>query len=72
MQIAIKVVVGLIALLLLVMAFNLMFDPADSALGFNVTPIGIDGLSTLRADLGGMFLASAVLLVLGLVQQKAQ
>ena len=72
MQIAIKVVVGLIALLLLVMAFNLMFDPADSALGFNVTPIGIDGLSTLRGDLGGMFLASAVLLVLGLVQQKAQ
>ncbi len=72
MQIAIKVVVGLIALLLLVMGFNLMFDPADSALGFNVTPIGIDGLSTLRADLGGMFLASAVLLVLGLVQQKAQ
>lgn len=72
MQIAIKVVVGLIALLLLVMAFNLMFDPADSALGFNVTPIGIDGLGTLRADLGGMFLASAVLLVLGLVQQKAQ
>ena len=41
MQIAIKVVVALIALLLLVMGFNLMFDPADSALGFNVTPIGI-------------------------------
>mgnify|MGYP002811980184 CR=1 FL=1 len=39
MQTAIKVVVGLVALLLLVMAFNFMFDPAASAVGFSVTPI---------------------------------
>ena len=73
MQIAIKVVVGLIALLLLFMGVNLMFiDPAGAAAGFNVTPLGADGLNTLRGDLGGMFVSGGVLLVLGIIQQKAQ
>lgn len=73
MQIAIKVVVGLIGLLLLFMGINLMFiDPAAAAEGFNVTPIGPDGLNTLRGDLGGMFVTAGVLLALGIVQQKAQ
>ncbi len=73
MQIAIKVVVGLIGLLLAFMGINLMFiDPAAAAGGFNVTPIGPDGLNTLRGDLGGMFVTGGVLLALGIVQQKAQ
>ena len=73
MQIAIKVVVGLIGLLLAFMGVNLMFiDPAGASGGFSVTPLGADGLSTLRGDLGGMFLTGGVLLALGIVQQKAQ
>ena len=66
MQIAIKVVVGLIGLLLAFMGINLMFiDPAAAAGGFGLTPLGADGLNTLRSDLGGMFLTGGVLLALG-------
>ena len=72
MQIAIKVVVGLMALLFLFMGVNLMFDPVGGAPGFSLTPLGADGLNTIRGDLGGMFVTAAVLLVLGIIQQKAQ
>lgn len=66
MQMTLKILVGLIALLTAFMGLNAMFNPADAAAQFAVTPEGIVGLSTLRGDLGGMFVTSTVLLALGL------
>ena len=68
MKIALKIVVGLIALMLGVLGMSAVIDPAAAATQFGLTPDGIVGLSTLRSDLGGMFVTSAVLLILGLVR----
>ena len=66
MEIALKIAVGLIALMLGVLGMNAVIDPAAAASQFGLTPDGIVGLSTLRSDLGGMFITSTVLLVMGI------
>ncbi len=68
MKIALKILVGLSALLLLVMGLNAMFAPSGAAAGFGLTPEGALGLSTIRSDLGGMFITGGALLALGVVR----
>ena len=68
MQIALKILVGLIALLLLFMGVSAMLAPSGAAVNFGVTPEGIVGLSTLRGDIGGMFVAGGVMLTLGILR----
>ena len=72
MDLLLRVLIGAIALLFLVMGLGYMFDPAANAPDLSVTPIGEHGLNTLRGDLGGLFIASTVLLVLGLLQRKVE
>jgi hypothetical protein len=72
MEMSLKIVVGLIGLLFAFMGLNLMFDPVTNAEGLGLTPIGELGLNTLRGDVGGMFATGAALLILGLVQRKAE
>ena len=66
MKNVLKIVVGLIALMLGVLGMNAVIDPAAVAAQFGLTSDGIVGLSTLRSDLGGMFITSAVMLILGI------
>ncbi len=68
MNLALKIVIGLIALLFLVMGGGLLIDPASATAQFGLESTGVVGLSTLRGDLAGMFLASALMLALGLVR----
>ncbi|MCZ6853925.1 MAG: DUF4345 family protein [Gammaproteobacteria bacterium] len=68
MKIALKIIVGLVALLLLFMGLSTMIDPSGMAAQFGVTPEGIVGLSTLRGDVGGMFITGGVLLALGILR----
>ncbi len=72
MELALKVIVGLFALLFLFMGVGFMFDPAGNAASLGVTPIGEHGLNTLRGDIGGLFIGSTGLLVLGIVQRKGE
>ena len=70
MQIAIKIVVGLMALLFTLMGLNLMFNPESAPVQFGIEAAGMHGLSTLRGDLGGMFLGSAVMLGWGVLRGR--
>ncbi|MEJ2089746.1 MAG: DUF4345 family protein [Gammaproteobacteria bacterium] len=72
MEMSLRIIVVLIGLLFAFMGLNLMFNPLGGAEGMGLTPIGELGLNTLRADLGGMFLAGTVLLVLALIQRRAE
>ncbi len=63
---AMRVVVGLIGLFFLVFGLRFVFTPADMAAAFLLAPDGIGGLSNIRGDLGGAFLAVAVFTALGL------
>jgi len=70
MQMTLKIVIGLMALLMALMGLNAMFNPVAAAPQFGVTPEGIIGLSTLRGDVGGMFITTAVLLAVGLWRRQ--
>ena len=71
MQYLAKILPALIALLFLVMGISFVFDPVAGAAQVSVTPLGADGLNTIRGDLGGLFLGCALLLALGIVRSEA-
>ena len=72
MDLTLKVLAGLFALLFIFMGAGFMLDPAGNAANLAVTPLGEHGLNTLRGDLGGLFLASAALILLGVIQSKGE
>ena len=61
---------GLAALLFLVMGVSFVLDPVAGAEQVSVSPLGADGLNTIRGDLGGLFLSCTVLLILGIVRSE--
>ena len=65
---AMQVVIGILAALVLLQAVWMVFDPqvAETAMGIEATDGNLLGLSTLRGDLGGLFLGLGVMLALGL------
>lgn len=72
MDLTLKIIAGLFALLFIFMGAGFMLDPAANAANLAVTPLGEHGLNTLRGDLGGLFLASAALILLGVIQNKGE
>lgn len=72
MELALKVFVGLFALLFLYMGVGFVFDPAASAVSIGLTPLAEHGLNTLRGDIGGLFIGSTLLLTLGILQRKSE
>jgi hypothetical protein len=66
LNIALKVIVGLVALLFAFMGTGLVFGPETASAQYGLEATGAVGFSTLRGDFGGMFFAAAVMLVLGL------
>lgn len=72
MELALKIVVGLFAVLFLFMGVGFMFDPAGNAAGLALSPLGEHGLNTLRGDMGGLFIGSTLLLTLGILQRKSE
>ncbi len=66
MRIALNLGVGITALLLAFLGVRWMFAPEAMAAEQRVALEGLPALSLARADLGGFFLGSALLCVLGL------
>lgn len=70
MVLALRFIIGAFALLFLFMGAGFLFDPAGSAASLALTPEGAHGLNTLRGDMAGLFIGSALLLVLGVVRRE--
>jgi hypothetical protein len=66
MRIALNLGVGITALLLAFLGIRWMFAPEAMAAEQGIVLDGLPALSLARADLGGFFLGSALLCVLGL------
>ena len=66
MQVAARVLVGLVALFFVAWGLRCYFTPQTMAAEFFVTPLDPGGLSTVRGDIGGMFVAVGVFAALGL------
>ncbi|HEY5645353.1 MAG TPA: DUF4345 family protein [Pseudomonadales bacterium] len=70
MVLVLRLGVGAVALLFLVMGAGFVTDPAGGAASLGLTPEGVHGLNTLRGDIAGLFVGSALMLVLGLVRRE--
>jgi len=66
MNAAIKIAIALLSLPLLVLGFIAMFNPTGMFERLAVEPQGIHGLSTIRADVGGLLLGGAIMMLIGL------
>jgi len=66
MKIAARILVGLVALFFVAWGLRFYFAPQAMAVEFFVTPLDPGGLSTVRGDLGGMFVAVGAFAALGL------
>ena len=66
-----RVIPGLVALLFVVMGVQFVLDPLAGAEQVSVEALGPAGLNTIRGDLGGLFLSSAILLIIGIVRAEA-
>ena len=72
MQIALKVLVGLIGLLLASLGVRWVFAPASIAAELGITLGDATAFNTARGDLGGLFIAGALLCALGLVRDDGR
>ena len=70
---ALQIIIGVLAALLLAQALWMVFDPQVTvdAMAIEATNGNLLGLSTLRADVAGLFLGMGLMLALGLWQRNS-
>lgn len=70
---ALQIIIGILAALTLLQALWMAFDPqmTQAAMGIEATNGNLLGLSSLRADVAGLFLGLGVMLALGLWQRNS-
>ena len=61
----IRAVVALVGLFNLVMGLGFLLDPARSGLRFFLTPLGTQGMATIRADFTAFFVTGAIFALIG-------
>ncbi len=49
----------------IVIGLGFLLNPVEMAAAFAIAPLGVQGLSTLRADFAGFFLGAAVFAIIG-------
>ena len=66
MNTALKALIALLCLPLLVLGLSAMFNPSSVIEKFAVVPLDAHGWNTVRADIGGLLLGIALLMLMGL------
>lgn len=66
MNTVLQIIIGLLAIPLAALGIRSMFLPTNMGHAVGLTPNGIPGLSEIRSVLGGLFLASAAMIITGL------
>ena len=69
MDFALRIVIGLMSVLLSVLGLKAMFAPGSMIVELGVEPSGPRGLNTIRGDVGGVMVGSAIMMILGLALQ---
>jgi Domain of unknown function (DUF4345) len=65
MKSTLRIVVGLVGLFNLFIGLNFLFAPARMAHEFALSPLGVQGMATMRADFPAFFLTGAVFSLFG-------
>lgn len=64
-------IIGLVGLFNIVIGLGFLLIPAKLATAFFLTPIGTQGLATLRADFPGFFIGASLFALAGAIRNKA-
>jgi ribonuclease Z len=72
MQRVLRILTGLIGVLTLLIGLALLLAPARLTGRFAVLPEGVAGFSTVRGDLGGLFLGMAIFTLIGAIRASAR
>ncbi|MEM7322681.1 MAG: DUF4345 family protein [Actinomycetota bacterium] len=70
MNTILQIIIGILAVPLTALGVRSMFLPTNMGDAVGLTPDGIPGLSEIRSVLGGLFFASASMIVVGLVTDE--
>jgi hypothetical protein len=65
MKTAMRVAIGLVGLFNLMIGLRFLFTPANMANEFALSPLGIPGMATMRADFPAFFLTGAAFALIG-------
>ena len=71
MRFVLTALIFLFGLFDLMMALNFLLNPAGTAVGFGISPNGVQGLSTLRADFTAFFGVVAACMMIGAWRRNA-
>jgi hypothetical protein len=67
-----RLLVGVVGLFNIFMGFSFLFNATKMAGNFALSPIGTQGLATVRADLPGFFLTAGAFAIFGAWQKSRQ
>ena len=65
MVLTMRIAVGVVGLFNLLLGLGFLFRPAEAAARFALSPIGTQGLATIRADFTAFFLTGSVFALVG-------
>lgn len=71
MRVILTALIFLLGLFDLFMGLNFLLNPRETAMGFGLGPLGIQGMSTLRADFTAFFGVVAVCMMIGAWRRNA-
>jgi hypothetical protein len=71
MVMALRILVGVIALFNIAIGLGFLFNPAGAAANFFLIPDGGQGMATLRADFPGFFITGGTFAMIGAVRKDA-
>lgn len=72
MQLTMRVLIGLVGLFNMLIGLSFLFNPAKMASDFALSPIGTQGMATMRADFPAFFLTAGVFSLLGAWRSDAK
>lgn len=72
MKSATRIVIGLVGLFNAAIGLSFLFDPIGMASEFALSPIGTQGMATMRADFPALFLTGAMFALVGAWRAEAK
>ncbi len=65
MKFTMRILIGLVGLFNIFVGLSFLFNPAKMATDFALSPLGVQGMATMRADFPAFFLTGAIFALIG-------
>ena len=72
MKLVMRIVIGLVGLFNILIGLSFLFKPSKMAADFALSPLGVQGMATMRADFPAFFLTGAIFSLIGAWRVEAK